>query len=221
VKDVEDAVRELWRRRDDSDRRLIANLRAAAGLPIEVSAYPYSDDEEKGSIILKNDPGKTLKFSVKSITDSLTKKPKEDGMKSPTKKSSSKAATKKMELLTVVNDAGRVGGNGDPGKGMEKEASVQPVMHHKLHIKGSTGKNSVESESTKGTKLVIHIGTKNKKLNSPPRSEIPVKQKQTESVPVIGMCSLARFLLFLYIIRFKLMFAQLKHILCYLQIIKH
>jgi hypothetical protein len=197
VKDVEDAVRELWRRRDDSDRRLIASLRAAAGLPIEASAYPYSDDEEKGPIILKNEPSKTLKFSVKSITDSLIKKPKDDEMKSPTKKSSSKAATKKTELLTVVNDADRVGSNGDPGKGVEKEASVQPIMPRKLHIKGSTGKNTVESENMKGRKLVIHIGTKNKKLNSPPRSETPVKKKQTESVPAIGMCSLACFFLFL------------------------
>lgn len=185
VKDVEDAVRELWRRRDDSDRRLIASMRAAAGLPTEASAYPYSDDEEKGPVILKNEPGKTLKFSVKSITDSLTKKPKEDAMKSPTKKSSSKAATKKVELLTVVSNVGRVGSNGDSSKGVEKDAILQPSAPRKLHIKGSTGKSSVESESSKGTKLVIHLGTKNKKPNSPPRSEMPGHQRQTESVPLI------------------------------------
>ena len=34
VKDLEDAVQKLWRRRDKADRDLIASLRAAAGLSI-------------------------------------------------------------------------------------------------------------------------------------------------------------------------------------------
>ncbi|CAH1450623.1 unnamed protein product [Lactuca virosa] len=33
VRDLEDAVQELWRRRDKADRELTASLRAAAGLP--------------------------------------------------------------------------------------------------------------------------------------------------------------------------------------------
>ncbi|KAJ4813076.1 Histone-lysine N-methyltransferase 2B [Rhynchospora pubera] len=184
VKDVEDAVRELWRRRDNSDKRLIASLRAAAGLPTEASTYPYSDEEEKTPVVSKSEPGRTLKFSVKSITDSITKKTKEDAMKSPTKKSS-KSSTKKVEILTANSDAGRVGSNGDTGKSVEKDGIVQPSMPRKLHIKGSTGKKTVESDSTKGTKLVIHLGTKNKKLNSPPRSETPAQQRQTESLPII------------------------------------
>ncbi|XP_022770091.1 uncharacterized protein LOC111313683 isoform X2 [Durio zibethinus] len=76
VTDLEDAVRELWKRRDGADRDLVASLRAAAGLPTQEEIFsisPYSDDEETGPVMLKNEFGRSLKFSLKGIADKSPK----------------------------------------------------------------------------------------------------------------------------------------------------
>ncbi|KAJ8490808.1 hypothetical protein OPV22_012529 [Ensete ventricosum] len=76
VKDIHDAVRELWKRKDIADSDLIASLRVAAGLPSQEETYsisPYSGDEQSGPIILKNDNSKPLKFSLKGISDKSAK----------------------------------------------------------------------------------------------------------------------------------------------------
>ncbi|EEC69404.1 hypothetical protein OsI_38556 [Oryza sativa Indica Group] len=69
IRDTEDAVRELWKRRDVVDHDLMASLRAAAALPSleDVSpSHPNSDDEKLGAYVMKNDGRNTLKFSFKS-----------------------------------------------------------------------------------------------------------------------------------------------------------
>ncbi|KAG1342212.1 hypothetical protein COCNU_05G004410 [Cocos nucifera] len=109
VKDVDDAVRELWRRRDMVDCDQIATLRAAAGLPSQeeiFSVSPYSDDEQAGPIILKDDSGRTLKFSVKGISDKPLKNFKEHG-KSISKNSAlnKKYVKKKGYQLNLVGKA--------------------------------------------------------------------------------------------------------------------
>ncbi|XP_059649120.1 uncharacterized protein LOC132295062 isoform X2 [Cornus florida] len=89
VRDVEDAVQELWRRRDKVDQDLIVSLRAAAGLPTQEEIFsisPFSDDEENDPIILKNEYGRSLKFSLKGLVDKSPKKTKEYGKKSTNKK---------------------------------------------------------------------------------------------------------------------------------------
>ncbi|KAJ0095210.1 hypothetical protein Patl1_17176 [Pistacia atlantica] len=89
VRDLEDAVRELWRRKDMADRDLIASLRAAAGLPTDdeiFSISPYSDDDENGHTILKNEYGRSLKLSLKGLVDKSPKKVKEHGKKWSNKK---------------------------------------------------------------------------------------------------------------------------------------
>ncbi|KAK8506509.1 hypothetical protein V6N12_034236 [Hibiscus sabdariffa] len=89
VTDLEDAVQELWKRRDRADRDLISSLRAAAGLPTQEEIFflsPYSDDEENGPVMLKNEFGRSLKFSLKGIADKSPKKNKEYGKKSSSKK---------------------------------------------------------------------------------------------------------------------------------------
>ncbi|XP_031400521.1 uncharacterized protein LOC116210675 isoform X2 [Punica granatum] len=93
VRDLEDAVQELWRRKDIADRDLIASLRAAAGLPTQEEIFsisPYSDDEENGPVILKSEYGRSLKFSLKGLGDKSPNKSK-DGKKSSKKKFKKKA----------------------------------------------------------------------------------------------------------------------------------
>ncbi|KAL5543382.1 hypothetical protein UlMin_007166 [Ulmus minor] len=84
VKDLEDAVKELWRRRDEADKDLISSLRAAAGLPTQEEIFsisPYSDDEETGPVIVKNEFGRSLKLSLKGLVDKSPKKTKDYGKK--------------------------------------------------------------------------------------------------------------------------------------------
>jgi hypothetical protein len=80
VKDLEDAVQELWRRRDKADRGLIASLRAAAGLPAQEDIFsitPYSDDDENGPAAPRNDFGRSIKLSLKGLVEKSPKKSKD------------------------------------------------------------------------------------------------------------------------------------------------
>ncbi|KAA3471508.1 Histone-lysine N-methyltransferase MLL [Gossypium australe] len=89
VTDLEDAVQELWKRRDRTDQDLIASLRAAAGLPTQEEIFsisPYSDDEENGPVMFKKEFVRSPKFSLKGIADKPLKKNKEYGKESSSKK---------------------------------------------------------------------------------------------------------------------------------------
>lgn len=93
VRNLEEAVQELWRRRDEADKDLIANLRAAVGLPSQEEIFsisPFSDDEENGPAVLKNEYGRSLKFSLKGLAEKSPKKIKDYGKKSSNKKNSKK-----------------------------------------------------------------------------------------------------------------------------------
>ncbi|KAI4333116.1 hypothetical protein L6164_017961 [Bauhinia variegata] len=89
MKDLEDAVQELWRRKNIADKDLIASLRAAAGLPTEDEIFcisPYSDDEDSGNVKAKSESGRSLKLSLKNLSDNSPKKLKDYGKKSSIKK---------------------------------------------------------------------------------------------------------------------------------------
>ncbi|KAL3732693.1 hypothetical protein ACJRO7_029358 [Eucalyptus globulus] len=121
VKDLEDAVQELWRRKDFADRDLIASLRAAAGLPTQEEIFsisPYSDDEEGGSTVYKGEFGRSLKFSLKGLNEKSPKKPKEHG-----KKPSKKNIKKKPHL---ESSAGTV----QPHQDSEPHHDVQSVARN-------------------------------------------------------------------------------------------
>ncbi|KAF8083053.1 hypothetical protein N665_0794s0014 [Sinapis alba] len=75
VKDLQDAVQELWKKKDMVDTGLVASLRAAAGLPTDeeiLSMSPSSDDEENGPV-----SGRSVKLSIKGLVDKSPKKSKE------------------------------------------------------------------------------------------------------------------------------------------------
>ncbi|XP_042066084.1 uncharacterized protein LOC121809496 isoform X2 [Salvia splendens] len=88
VKNPEEAVQELWKRRDEADRDLIASLRADAGLPTQEEIFdisPFSDDEESDPASRKNEYNRSLKFSLKG-RDEKSPRSKEYGKKSSKKK---------------------------------------------------------------------------------------------------------------------------------------
>ncbi|KAJ6750869.1 hypothetical protein OIU85_001411 [Salix viminalis] len=119
VKDLEDAVQELWRRRDKADRGLIASLRAAAGLPAQEDIFsisPYSDDDENGPAAPRTDFGRSIKLSLKGLVEKSPKKSKDHGKKHLNKKYSkrkgphaasvSKTEPYQHEILSYDHDLG-------------------------------------------------------------------------------------------------------------------
>ncbi|GJS97127.1 zinc finger, FYVE/PHD-type containing protein [Tanacetum coccineum] len=217
VRDLEDAVQELWRRRDKADQTLIIRLRAAAGLPIQDEIFnisPYSDSEDDGPP-LKKEYGHSLKFSLKGIVDQSPKKNKDY-----TKKSSNNKYGKEKGFLAPgfgrieYSDAQSVGSltgdnkdedvqsrrNGEPETARlidgvwpvdrTEAVKTKPVNEvlvktdsrvlrdkqkkHRSHQLGAvdvTGKEAVKSSNTKGPKLVIHLGARNKNVANSPRSD--------------------------------------------------
>ncbi|KAK6928753.1 hypothetical protein RJ641_004958 [Dillenia turbinata] len=242
VKDLEDAVRELWMRRDKADQPLIATLRAEAGLPTDEEIFsisPYSDDEEAGPIKLKNEYGRSLKFSLKGTVEKSSKKTKEYGKKSSNKKT----VKKKVFQTSLINktETQNFEGHHDaqsfgPDLGDEKINEMESLKSERLEVSASTFPGSVncdegvcsinqpglvkhkfidevslsnenkgsrivkiksskphamdigedaekhasKSKSMKGTKLVIHLGARNRNITSSPMSDASSCQKEQE-----------------------------------------
>jgi hypothetical protein len=106
VKNLEDAVQELWRRKNIADKDLITSLRAAAGLPTQEEIFsisPYSDDEDGGTLKIKSDSARSFKFSFKNFSNNSPTKMKDYGKKSSTKKSSKKKDS--LSFMTGKIDA--------------------------------------------------------------------------------------------------------------------
>ncbi|KAF5952566.1 hypothetical protein HYC85_010510 [Camellia sinensis] len=239
VSNLEEAVQELWRRRDETDRDLIASLRATAGLPTQEEIFsisPYSDDEESGPIMLKNEYGRSLKFSLKGIVDKSPKKTKEYGKKSSNKKYAKKKGYH-SSLISKSEAHNNFEGHRDPpsfgysgiddknddmqshrsepfsspvaGSLSEGICSINQaaVLKHSFidevtvgnantksrmvqinskpqgfGIGGDAGKDASKSKATntKGPKLVIHLGARNRNLTSSPRSDASSYQKEQE-----------------------------------------
>ncbi|KAJ4979101.1 hypothetical protein NE237_009881 [Protea cynaroides] len=235
LKDLDDAVQELWRRRDEADRDLIASLRAAAGLPSQEEIFSislYSDDEENGPV------GRSIKFSVKGLGDKTPKNNKEYGKKSLNRKYVKKkgfqasligrtAAQPSFERQqdtqsfecdlddekTEQTQSQRSGGPdvsaspvpevpfntkrklsiNQPGimrsnlteeaVNNEERASRVIIKSSKSHgsdVMEGTVKQVSKSETVKGTKLVIHLGSRNRNVSNSPRSEASSCHKEQE-----------------------------------------
>ncbi|KAI7757272.1 hypothetical protein M8C21_019183 [Ambrosia artemisiifolia] len=205
VRDLEDAVKELWRRKDKADEDLIASLRAAAGLPTQEEIFaitPYSDDEDDGPP-LKKEYGHSIKFSLKGLVDKSPKKSKEN-----IKKSANKKYTREKGFRTPTfgrfehSDAQSIGSiTGDnkdedvqsrrydeasltdgvwpvdqPEARKLKLVNVAPVnSDHRIsrHKMKNHEPNQLDDTGVKAnkTKLVIHLGGRNKNVvNSPSKS---------------------------------------------------
>ncbi|XP_038723357.1 uncharacterized protein LOC120015181 [Tripterygium wilfordii] len=136
VKDLEDAVQELWRRRDIADRDLTASLRASAGLPTQEEIFsisPYSDDEDNGPDLLKNEFGRSIKVSLKGLVDKSPKKNKEFGKKSS--KMSAKRKGYEESLVSKMEPRQRFGGQND--------------THSFRHSMGDDKNNNVQSHQSR------------------------------------------------------------------------
>ncbi|PKA58245.1 Histone-lysine N-methyltransferase ATX3 [Apostasia shenzhenica] len=234
VKDIDDAVRELWSRRDETDRDIIASLKAAAGFPTEESVFstmPFSDSESDGPVVQRTAYGRSLKFSVKGLTDKSTKVSKESG-KTNTKtlnlSSNNKSVKKKDWQIKFVSKSDGLAGNSEvehsaistktnlndivfndlKSRGADGQEGSSPVIRMKnsiagnevgvdsadrainiqnkerpdIHLKECAGKTSSNGNGgkIKGTKLVIHIGGRNKNVTNSPASESSSCQREQD-----------------------------------------
>ncbi|XP_041998501.1 uncharacterized protein LOC121748305 [Salvia splendens] len=131
VTNLEEAVQELWKRRDEADKDLIASLRAAAGLPTQEEIFdisPFSDDEESGPISVKNEHGRSLKFSFKGLGNKSPRKSKEHGKKSSHKKYGKKRG-KETSLIGGVDTNRSLDGYANDPSGQNTVSNKNDEMH--------------------------------------------------------------------------------------------
>lgn len=242
VRDIDDAIQELWRRRDMVDRAQIASLRAAAGLTQDaVSISPYSDDEECHVTLSRNE-GKSLKFSLKGLPISKDQgksysknvkqykkiiKRKDMQVQShrivnlyqksdllPGEKSlqddviSEKADNTNSEraeggdILVCVSPV--IGARNCPTDQVVEEnirnhddkTSKSAQMSH-TRIKSLdyeiNQKLSCQSETWKGKKLVIHLGSRNRNVADTPKLENSSGHREQDSSTVLCIYALYLF----------------------------
>ncbi|URD79701.1 PHD [Musa troglodytarum] len=246
VKDIDDAVRELWKRKDIADHDSIASLRAAAGLPSHEVAYsisPYSGDEQSGPIILKHDNNKPLKFSLKGISDKSSEYGNTTSNKKQVKKKGYRiklvgkreeaypelgkqdearslessyrdqnidemtsfrpdgpdtlsSSTARDPNASVVKSCTNQLGTFDQSMTKEPASSnadmipkvkIKNSKLQSLHFKECADKSANKIETTRSTKLVIHIGSINRNASSSPKSETSSCHKDQDLVNCFGM----------------------------------
>ena len=215
MKDIDDAVRELWNRKDIAERKLIASLRASAGLPSQEDISPHSDDAQSCPVVTKNDYGRSLKFSVKGLSDKFTKNSKESvntvfknvkPNKNPTNKtikfvSNAEGSFQNYEMQNGQRSFSTSNGLESQHIGNKyssiKEFGVNNVDRASkvqtdgwklqgLQFKECT-KTASKNETVKGTKLVIHLGSKNRNVSSSPKSETSSCHREQDFAVSYGM----------------------------------
>lgn len=236
IRDAEDAVRELWKRRNIVDHDLMVSLRAAAGLPSleDVTPCPNSDDERLGALVLKNDGRNTLKFSFKSNSSKPPLDQSEQEKNVPKNSGTNKKHSKKKgnqgnksvadpneiflerrhevksmsshlgdHTVDVNHDRNSFKNNENvfvlsstrssekdlkstSAKAATDSADMIPKVKIKgskvpsLHFKDIGEENNAKGDTGKGTKLVIHLGTRHKSKSGSPKSEMSNSHKEQE-----------------------------------------
>ncbi|CAA2981500.1 transcription factor HALR MLL3, involved in embryonic development [Olea europaea subsp. europaea] len=210
VRNLEEAVQELWRRKDEADRDLIASLRASVGLPTQEEIFdisPFTDDEENEPGISKNEYGRTLKFSLKGLGEKSPKMSKEHGKRSSNKKYGKKKGkeTFLIRKTEAHQSSGQSNGplfgysSGDnkteelqsyeepdtspfplAGNKTSRTIKIKRSKTHSLSNREDVVNHSGTSNTTKGTKLVIHLGGRSGNITSPPRSEVSSFKKEQD-----------------------------------------
>lgn len=183
VKNLEEAVHELWKRRDEVDRDLIASLRADAGLPTQEEIFDISpfSDEDSDPALPKNESSRSLKVSLKGWDDKSPKKSKEYGKKSSKKKSGKKKGNETS--FTSGTDAEKFGRHADGQlfgykSGDITNDKIQMSGEHATSSYGavsdaaiSNSKHVDEVMAASGTKTSRAIKIKNNKPQSLTNSE--------------------------------------------------
>lgn len=172
VKDIDDAIQELWKRRDKGDKDLIASLRVAAGLPYQEDIFsisPFSDDEENGQTVMKSNHGRSLKFSVKGLSEKAIDSAKEYGKKTPKSSSSSKKhGKKKGSQVKIVNKSE------EKYQDFENQNEVRSVEGSTVDEKnGDTKPFGIRGQENLPLHLTISLGHK--------REKTPVDEHEKES----------------------------------------
>ncbi|XP_076902134.1 uncharacterized protein LOC143556769 isoform X2 [Bidens hawaiensis] len=157
VKDLEDAVQELWRRRDKAERELTASLREAAGLPVHEEVFSISDDEDNRPLTI-NEHTRSLKFSLKGAV--------EKSPKSPKKKSASKKNNKRKAFGSPLFGGQPNAQSTDFITSDNKDESSEPEIAGSLTNAVWSNNDAVKNKSSK-KKSSSKKNNKLKAFNSP------------------------------------------------------
>ncbi|KAG6736099.1 hypothetical protein POTOM_061200 [Populus tomentosa] len=185
VKDLEDAVQELWRRRDKADR----------------------DDDENGPAAPRNDFGRSIKLSLKGLVEKSPKKSKDHGKKHLNKKypkrkgphaaSFSKTESYQHESHSYEHDSGDEKNNDTESQakgGLGRCSSpVAGIVSHtegicsinqpgalKQQVLGDDAEKPSKSKSVKAKKLVINLGARKINVSSSPKSDAQSCQREQD-----------------------------------------
>lgn len=152
VSDLDDAVEELWRRRDKADCDQIASLRDAAALPSQEDMFlisPYSADEENDLVMAKSDYGRPFRFFVKGLVEKATKNSKKYD------KISGKAAKKHIKKKGY--QLSFIGKTEAPLQKSERQDEEALLLENDLEDKRT---NDMMSCGTKGLEVLSHYTTR-------------------------------------------------------------
>lgn len=159
---------------------------------------PYSDDEDDGPAI-KKEYGHSLKFSLKGVVDKSPKKNKEYVKNYSNKKYGKEKGHGDVQFIGSNTGVNKSEGiqfhrNREPvtaslTDGVWPVAQAEALKHNRFYevpVKTDSrmlrdkmkncrvddiGKEGVKSNNTKGPKLVIHLGGRNKSVASSPHSD--------------------------------------------------
>eukprot|EP01018_Ginkgo_biloba_P032758 Gb_08461 [translate_table: standard] len=149
VKDLDDAVQEIWRRRDEVDQEQIASLRSAAGLLPQqemIHLCPSSDDEkELPCVESKEELTKISKVAPKGIPENASKNGKEQGAKQKDlgKRASKNTSANKKHVKKKGPHMQPNGRSGTPKTSSQRFQSETKVEEH---LTASQNKNSLGYE---------------------------------------------------------------------------
>ncbi|KAM7268431.1 hypothetical protein ACFE04_010597 [Oxalis oulophora] len=204
IKDVEDAVQELWRRKDKTDKKLIASLRATAGLPTEEEIFSIGDEEDDP--VTKNETGLSIKLSLKGLPDKSAKKTKDYGKKYFRKRGQKKGQSlehpmddKKETHLSspvtgVVNNAEVTCSVNQPRvlerkfvddvmvRDEDKRSNVIKFKISKPQVRNSEDDGANKSKAVKARKLIINLGARKIKPTTSSGSDASSYQREINLV---------------------------------------
>ncbi|WVZ83854.1 hypothetical protein U9M48_030950 [Paspalum notatum var. saurae] len=188
------------RRRDVVDHDLMVSLRAAATLPSleDISpSSPNSDDEKLGAYVLKNDvslhqkhlSGKTVSKSSESNEKPSKKKGgqgnKTDDVHDEIFLERRHDARSSIAVWEIKNDGNAyISSSARSSENNLKSPSIKAVASNAEMTQSE--ENAPKNDTGKGTKVVIHLGSRHKTRSGSPKSELSNSQREQDLGSVHG-----------------------------------
>ncbi|XP_028799794.1 uncharacterized protein LOC114755092 isoform X2 [Neltuma alba] len=161
VKNIKDAIQELWKRKDVADRDLIASLRVQAGLPTQEETFsisPYSDDENGGPV-KRNEVGNLNSSPAAGCPVS-------------------QSGILKGKFIEEVSFSDK--------EQKTRGFQIRNTKAHGVDRVEETGENDKRTQTVQGKKLIVNLGPQKVNMTSSPQSDAISCQKDQDMVAPSG-----------------------------------